>query len=60
MGVMSVAEMKEIIKAKIDLLSDENVEVIFNEFDSIIRPSIDEIYKDAVAQYGDTLRKLAQ
>lgn len=60
MDVMSAAEMKEIMKAKIEELPDEEVRDIFEKFNSITRPSIEEIYKEAVEQYGETLRKLAQ
>lgn len=57
---MSVAEMREILIAKIEGLPDEKVEAFFEKFNAITNPSIDEMYKEAVNQYGDTLRKLAQ
>ena len=60
MQVMSVAEMREILIAKIESLPDEKVEAFFERFNAITNPSIDEMYKEAVDQYGDTLRKLAQ
>jgi len=60
MDVMSVAEMREILKVKIDSIPDEYIEKAFERFNAIMSSSIDEIYNDAVLQYGDTLRKLAQ
>lgn len=57
---MSVAEMRESLIAEIKSLPDEKVEAFFEKFNAITTPTIDAMYKDAVAQYSDTLKTLAQ
>jgi len=59
---MSTAEMQVELKRLIDNTEDEHLlnkmlEII-NGFEQ--QPSVEDIYADAVKQYGNTLRKLAQ
>ncbi len=59
---MSAAEMRVELKRLIDSTEDEQLlnkmlEII-NSFEQ--QPSIEDMYADAVKQYGNTLRKLAQ
>lgn len=62
MQVMSVAEMKKEIHSKLDLIEDQ--QTLIKVLDILDKkpsfPTIDEMYKEAVDQYSDTLRKLAQ
>ena len=63
---MSVAELKEELHAKIDHLSAEQLPVVKEFIEQIeareiaSRPSMDEIWKELVAEYDSTLRRLAQ
>jgi len=59
---MSAAEIKEEIKARLATVNDEKVlaEILNVLNNPNPRLSIDEMYNEAVQQYGDTLRKLAQ
>ena len=63
---MSVAEMKEVLHAKIDHLTAEQLPIVTEFLEQIeakkiaARPSMDEIWKELVAKYDRTLRRLAQ
>ena len=59
---MSLAEMKQKLIEKITLIEDES---LLKKISTVIddpkpRPSIDQIFEEAKAQYGDTLKRLAE
>lgn len=59
---MGVAEMKKALIEKIENIDDELLirKLIDLANNPKSRPSIKEMYAEAVQQYGETLRKLAQ
>lgn len=62
MDVMSVIEMKRSLVEKIEGIDDE---LLIRKMIDLVnnpkpRPSVSEMYSEAVQQYSDTLRKLAQ
>lgn len=59
---MSIAEMKKELIEKINKIEDESLlKKISNVLDTPKpRPSIDQIFEEAKAQYGNTLKRLAE
>lgn len=55
--------MKEIIKTKVDNIQDEallnKINDLVNSIQEKLRLTADELFKETVEKYGDTLRRLA-
>lgn len=59
---MSVQEMKKTLIEKIDKIEDE---MLIRKIAAIVnnpkpRPSMEQIFEEAIAQYGNTLKRLAE